>query len=235
MPKGLSAPFSKLKDGLTRSASAVGPMRMGHGQGQGQGNTVKKSRSDASLEALREQPPSRADYSMRVRIGARAAQFFISILQITVLLRLDVVFLTQRDFNSTFAAAVWMAYLTLAFTVAAVGIHYHPKVIKGKWSPSRPLAIEIGLSLVMALLHLGVFLASAINSGSSDNAQKASCLPGTQNGKCDMMNMSILFSFLQTCSWGFMIYRCIRDIYKYGGGSGEFISISQLRSRVGRR
>ncbi|KAI9189966.1 hypothetical protein H9P43_001399 [Blastocladiella emersonii ATCC 22665] len=210
---------------LNGSKNSVGP-RSTSGNSLNKLDPKTKSRSNNALESLRSEVPP-VEYSMRARAAARLLQILFAIIQISVLARLDSNFLQARGLATTYAVAIWFAYLTILFAVAMFGMHYHPDINKGKLPLSRVLGAEFAVSLLVTLFHSGSMIAQAANSATGGSL-KVPCSPGTENGRCDMLNLSVLFTTCQVLAWGYMAFRSARDLFWKGHGDNQYVTMSDL-------
>ncbi|KNE55103.1 hypothetical protein AMAG_01036 [Allomyces macrogynus ATCC 38327] len=177
-------------------------------------NSFKPSRSDPNLL----DPPMAQEksYDMNVRIASRVLQVVLAALTAAMVQRVDPAAFREANVVSTAIAVIWVTYLSVPTAGVLLAYHYLPAVRK-KWPLSRVLGVEMGMSLLGTLVHVGMTVGLALATGAV-----RSPAAGTA------MVFATVFATGSAVAWGYSAYRATRDLFWRGRDKGEFISISSL-------
>ncbi|KAJ1500507.1 hypothetical protein HMI54_010783, partial [Coelomomyces lativittatus] len=148
----------------------------------------------------------------RSRIASRALQILCAGLVLVMLSRLGSFFITLRSMELTFSATQWISWISIVAAVMLLMYHYIPNM-----QPQHPLTLH-GIELSGSLLFFVLFvcLTVALIVASSGTSLVPACSPGKFEGRCDALNASIVFLFINTCAWGYSAFRSFSDSRKQG-------------------
>ncbi|KAJ3371697.1 hypothetical protein GGF31_002676 [Allomyces arbusculus] len=147
-------------------------------------------------------------YDMNVRIASRLLQVVLAALTAAMVQRVDPAALRDANVVSTAIAVIWVTYLSVPTAGILLAYHYLPAVRK-KWPLSRVLGVEMGMSLLGTLVHVGMTVGLALATGAV-----RSPAAGTA------MVFASVFATGSAVTWGYSAYRATRDLFWRGRDKG---------------